>query len=229
MRKIISLVWTLFFILLSSLTLHAQTRIEVSTDPVASSSSAVLYRYLFENDRFITPRVEVTFGDDGRGQFSFTRKEEGEIVNPLKVSAAVVSQVRALLDDLRFLESTEGYQHKKDFSHLGRITISQSRGGRTRSTSFNYTDNQTMTRLVELFRGIATQETRVFELEAVRAHDPISTPAQLRMLEDELHSKQIADPQGLVALLQEIKTDESVPLIARNHAERLLKEIKKGK
>jgi len=229
MHKLISPLWVLFFILLSGLVLQAQTRIEVSTDPVSSGGGAAQYHYLFENERFVTPRIEVSFSADGQGQFRFTRKEGGEIVNDLKVSTPVVSQVRALLDELRFLESTESYQHKKDFSHLGRVTISQSRDGRTRSASFNYTDNPTMNRLVEIFRGIATQETRVFEIETVRATDPISTPGQLRMLENELHSKQIADPQRLVALLQEIKTDESVPLIARNHAERLLKEIKKGK
>jgi hypothetical protein len=30
-------------------------------------------------------------------------------------------------------------------------------------------------------------------------------------------------------MLQDLKLDESVPLIARNHAERLLQTIKKGK
>ena len=42
-------------------------------------------------------------------------------------------------------------------------------------------------------------------------------------------ARSIADPQRLVPMLQEIKLDESVPLIARNHAERLLQTIKKGK
>ena len=49
------------------------------------------------------------------------------------------------------------------------------------------------------------------------------------MLDDELRSKRIADPNRFVPLLNEIKLDEGVPLIARNHAERLLKAISKGK
>jgi hypothetical protein len=222
-------VWALFFILLGSLALQAQTRIEVSTDPVGGASPGVQYRYLFENERFLTPRIEVAFGADGRGQFRFTRKGSEEVVNELKISPVILGQVRTLLAELRFLESAEDYQHKKDFSHLGRVTISYTRDGRTRTATFNYTENQTMSRLVEIFRGIATQETRVFEIETVRASDPLSTPAHLRLLENELRSKHIADPERLVALLQELRTDESVPLIARNHAERLLKEIKKGK
>ena len=54
-------------------------------------------------------------------------------------------------------------------------------------------------------------------------------PAQMRMLESELKSKQIADPNQLVSLLEQLKTDESIPLIARNHADRLIKSIAKTK
>jgi len=228
MCKLVPSVFTLILICICHLSLRAQTRVELSnTGSSREAAAAARYRYLFENERFTTPRQEVEFGADGRGQFSFKRKDGEEIVNKLEVSPALVAQVQGLFDELRFLESTEDYQYKKDFSHLGRLTISQTRGGRERTASFNYTDNQTMNRLVDVFRNIATQETRVFELEAVRATDPISVPAQLRMLDGELRSKRIADPQRLVPLLQEIRTDESVPLIARNHAERLLQTIKK--
>ncbi len=109
------------------------------------------------------------------------------------------------------------------------MTISYSNGGKHRKVSFNYTENAALNKLANIFRNIATQETRIFEIETVRQSDPISTPAQLRYLEGELKSRTIADPERFTPLLLEIKTDESVPLIARNHAERLLKEIKKPK
>jgi hypothetical protein len=228
MHTFLSALLTSLVLLTGSLPLKAQTRIEVSIDGAGGMGEAH-YRYVFENERFTTPRIEVVFGEDGVGKFRFQRKDSPEIINELKISAALLAQVRALFNELRFLDSAEDYQYKKDFSHLGRVTISQTRQGRTRTATFNYTDHQTMSRLVELFRNIATQETRVFEIEVVRATDPISTPAQLRLLESELRSKHIADPQRLMPLLQEIKMDESVPLIARNHAERLLQAIKKEK
>ena len=103
------------------------------------------------------------------------------------------------------------------------------RDGKQRKVSFNYTENSALNKIANLFRNLATQENRIFEIEAVRQNDPISTPAQLRYLDNELKSKTIADPERFVTLLQDIKTDESIPLIARNHAERLLKEIKKAR
>jgi hypothetical protein len=169
------------------------------------------------------------FDSQGQGKFRFKRKDSDEIVNKIEVSATVLSQLQSLFSELNFLSSTEDYQYKKDFSHLGTITITLAQGGKERTVSFNYTENQSLNRITDIFRNLVTQETRVFEIDTIRSSDPISTPAQLRLLESEIRSKHIADPQRLVPLLQDLKMDEGIPLIARNHAERLLQMIKKGK
>lgn len=221
---------SLFLLLIANLAIRAQAKIESAQfDSGGGKSGAARYRYLFENQRFTTPMQEVEFDGAGRGQFRFKKKDADEIVNQLAVSPTVLSQINSLLDELNFLSSNENYQYKKDFSHLGTMTITIARDGKERTVTFNYTDNQSLTRLAEIFRNIATQETRIFEIETIRESDPISTPAQLRQLESELKSKHIADPQRFTPILQEIKMDEGVPLIARNHAERLLQMIKKGK
>jgi hypothetical protein len=229
MLRILLALFTFLLLGAPQTALLAQAPLELKQSNGSSEAMSPRYRYLFENERFTTPVQEIELDGNGRGQFRFKRKGGEEIVNKIEVSASVISQIQSLFDDLNFLSSTEDYQHKKDFSHLGTMTITLVRNGKERTVSFNYTDNQSMNRLKDLFSNIATQETRVFELETVRSTDAISTPAQLRMLESELRGKHIADPQRLVPLLQDIKMDEGVPLIARNHAERLLQMIKKGK
>ncbi|MFN0086958.1 MAG: hypothetical protein ACKVX9_16320 [Blastocatellia bacterium] len=195
----------------------------------ARDNAQLRYHYLFENPRFLVPVQEVEFDGAGHGRFRFQRKDQEETILTFEVSGALLSKVQSLFDALNFLESSEDYQHKKDFSHLGIRTITLSRGGRARTVRFSYTDNQSLNRLADVFQDLATQETRFFEMEAIRANDPISTPAQLRLLESELRSKHIADPVRFEKVLQEIKLDEGVPLIARNHADRLLQMIHKGK
>lgn len=222
----------LFFALLISsfgLALHAQTQLIVAHDKKSDARTDTKFHYLFENEKFTTPRIELEFGADGKGEFRFKKKESEEIANKLEVTTVVLGQISALLAELNYLDSSENYQHKKDFSHLGTITIEIAQSGKHRKVQFNYTDNPAMSKLANIFRNIATQETRVFEIETIRQSDPISTPAQLRYLDSELRSKNIADPERFIALLQDIKLDEGVPLIARNHAERLLKDIKKPK
>lgn len=232
MPRFIPIFFTLALLLAFAPSTPAQPRVEINrtaNNGSRAEANGVRYRYLFENERFTTPVQELEFDGAGQGKFRFQRKGNDEIVNDLSVSSAVLTQIQSLLDELNFLASNEEYQHKKDFSHLGTMTITYARGGRERTVKFNYTDNPSLNKLAEIFRNLATQETRVFELEVVRATDSLSTPAQLRFLESEMRGKRIADPQRFVPILEELKLDESIPLIARNHAERLLQMIKKGK
>lgn len=232
MHKITLALFAVFAILAFETQAKAQTQIELvqsGKSLTAGKTGEVRYHYLFENERFTTPLQEVEFDGQGQGTFRFKRKDSDEIVNKLTVSSSLLSQLQVLFDSLNFLASNEDYQHKKDFSHLGTVTISLARGGKERTVKLNYTTNEQMSQLRELFQNIVTQETRIFELETIRANDPLSTPAQMRILESELRSKHIADPQRFVPILQELELDESVPLITRNDAKRLLQTIKKGK
>ncbi len=232
MRKIVLALYGIIFAITLQSEAYSQIPLKLSqtsSSETGAKSSAVSYHYRFENEKFTTPLQEVEFDGSGRGKFRFQKKDNEEIVNDLEVSATLLARIQSLFDQLNFLASQEDYQHKKDFSHLGTVTIAQSRSGKERTVKFNYTDNQAMSQLRDIFQNIITQETRFFEIEVVRSTDPISTPAQMRLLDDDLRSKRIADPNRFVPLLNDIKLDEGVPLIARNHADRILKAIAKGK
>ncbi len=222
------LLFSILFTILLTLSLHAQTRIVVANDH-REDSSQTKYLYFFDNEKFTTPHMEISFDAAGKGEFKFKKKDSEEMINKLEVSASLLEQINSILTEVSYFESNENYQYKKDFSHLGTVTIDIAKSGKHRKVTFNYTENAAMNRLANIFRNLATQETRVFELEAVRQNDPISTPAQLRFLESEMKSKNIADPERFTPILNDLKQDESVPLIARNHAKRLLDQIQKSK
>jgi len=187
-----------------------------------------LYRFRFENARFVVSFQEVALTRDGKGTYRYQRKEMEEMVLPFTVSPQMMGQIEDLFERVNFLQSTDNYQHRRDFSHLGTMTLTMRRHGEERSVQFNFTEHPLINQLVKLFRGLATQEARYFELESVRANDPLSTPAQLRLLEGEFKSRTIADPRRFGPLLREIRLDEGVPLIARNHAVRLLEQIERA-
>lgn len=215
-------------LILFSLEVHAQVTLErVGANAMAVSGTH--YQYTFENDRFTTPFLDVQLDGKGKGKFRFHKKDADEISIDITVSESLIQQIQSRFDTLNFLDSKEDYQYKKDFSHLGTVTLKLMKDGRQRSVRFNYSSNQAIVEIADIFRNIATQETRVLEIEATRETDPLSMPAQLRMLESELKSRQIAEPNRLKPLLEKLKSDESLPLIARNHADRLVKSIDKGK
>lgn len=220
--------FSIFFTLALTLSLHAQTQIQINGDH-KESADQTKYSYFFDNEKFTTPHIEISFDAAGKGEFKFKKKELDEMTNKIEVSSTVLAQINSILSEVGYFDSNENYQHKKDFSHLGTITIDIAKPGKHRKVTFNYTENVAMNRLANIFRNLATQENRVFEIESIRQNDPISTPAQLRYLESEMKSKTIADPERFTPILNDIKQDESVPLIARNHAKRLLDQIQKSK
>ena len=227
----VCVLFLLLMLLIPLPTVVSQTKLEIVTGAKEHERSPgeSYYHYRFENQRFTTQLQELEFDASGHGVFRFKRKDETEIVNQLQVTATVLEEINSIFSELNFLSGSADYQHKKDFSHLGKTTISLRRGGKERVVILNYTENPAMSRLIQIFRNIATQENRIFEIETIRLSDSISIPAQLRLLEGEFKSGYIADPQRFVPLLNELKLDEAIPLIARNHAERLLQMIKKGK
>jgi hypothetical protein len=199
------------------------------TNSSKESAAKTLYRYVFVNERFTIPRLEVEFDGAGAGQYTFKRKDQDVITNTLAISNRLLVQMNVLFEEANFLNSQESYQHKKDFSHLGTMTITFRRGGQERTTTFNYTDNPAMAQLAEIFRNITTQEMRVFDLENTRQTDPLSMPAQMRQMDSELKGKHYADPQALIPLLKDIEQDPGIPLIARNDAKRMIQAILKAK
>ena len=91
------------------------------------------FSYKFENTRFYVPLMEIDLAPDGIGELRFKRGTTDEIIDlKLKMLPETMSRIRGLYDGISFLDSTEEYQGKKDFSHLGWMTIRASDGRRER-------------------------------------------------------------------------------------------------
>jgi hypothetical protein len=86
-----------------------------------------------------------------------------------------------------------------------------------------------MKELGDIFRGIATQEISLLDIDNAQRYQPLDLPKQLDILENDLRLEWIAEPERVLAVLTEIAGDDTQPLIARNHAKRIAEAIKKGK
>ncbi|HEX8652688.1 MAG TPA: hypothetical protein VF708_17870 [Pyrinomonadaceae bacterium] len=194
----------------------------------AAAADAVSYSYEFKQPDFIVSRILVEHGQDGRGRVSFERKGNEEmVVEPLELSAAALSRITALWESLRFLDSEEEYQSDRQFPHMGTMRLRMAHGGRERTAEFNWTSNRDAAALASEYRRAADQTIFIFDITVARENRPLDAPKLMDNLDLLLSRGGLSDPQQLVALLRDLSTDERIPLIARNHAGRLLKKIKK--
>lgn len=189
---------------------------------------ATKYSYEFAQKEFIVNHVVITHDALGRGNVSFERKgETTPIVEPVELSAAALGRIFGLWTELRFLDSEDNYQASKNFAHLGTYKLAMDDGKRQRTAEFNWSDNKAAWALANEYRRVADQAILIFNIKLAREMQPLNTPSLLTEMDGLLKRDGLSDPQQLVPLLNELKTDEHIPLIARNHAERILKKIAK--
>ena len=199
-----------------------------TTDDGATKTEAVKYSYEFSQPKFYIKHIVLEHDANGRGTVTFERlNEDIPVSEPIEFSADALARISSAWQSLQFLESDADYQSNKQFPHLGTMKIGMQRGERKRVAEFNWTNNEDASTLVNEYRKAADQAILVFDISIARENQPLNAPKLMETMESLLNRKALSDPRQLLKLLQELSTDEHVPLIARNHALRLIKKIEK--
>jgi hypothetical protein len=193
-----------------------------------TKTDAVKYSYEFSQPKFVVNHILIEHDANGRGTVTFERMNESTpVVEPLELSTGTLERIRASWQALQFLESETNYQADKQFPHLGTMKIGMQRGDRKRVAEFNWTNNSDASTLVSEYRKAADQVILVFDISVARENQPLGVPKLMEAMESLMKRDALSDPRQLLKLLEDLTTDEHVPLIARNHAQRLIKKIQK--
>ncbi len=188
----------------------------------------VSYSYEFEKSDFLIRRIVIKHNAEGHGEISFERQGDLEpIVEPLDLSESSRTRILALWNNLRFLDSTVSYQADRQFPQLGTMRLRMTRGSRERVVEFNWTNDADAKALADEYRRAANQAIFIFDIAVARQNQPLDSPKILDRLDGHLKRGELSDPKQLIPLLREINTDERFPLMARNHAARILKKLEK--
>lgn len=186
------------------------------------------YSYEFNQPAFNIRRIVIEHDSSGRGQVSFARKDSEELfTDPLQISPAALARLLAAWEALKFLDSDTNYQAEKQFPHLGAMTLWMKHGTRERKAEFNWTHDEGAAALVKEYRGIGEQQLFIFDVTVARQYQPSDTVKIFKRLESLLSRGELSDTAPLIPVLRDLSTDERIPLMARNHATRLLKKIEK--
>jgi len=186
------------------------------------------FSYEFTQPEFYVRHIRIEHDASGHGVIKFERlHDEAVYEEPLELSPAAVTRISDLWQALRFLDSDENYHSERQYAHLGTMRVKMERDSRRRTAEFNWTNNKDAFALANEYRRIADQAILIFDISVARESQPLNTPKLMEEFELQLKRNGLSDPQQLVPLLRDISTDEHVPLIARNHALRLIKKIEK--
>jgi hypothetical protein len=168
--------------------------------------------------------------NSGKGTITFRRSSLGEeLSEKVAVSAATLEKLRAAFEALNFLDSTENYQFERDFSNMGNVAITFSMDGRERTAKYNWTSNEHAKLLMDEYRRLTNQFVWMFDFNLARENQPLETPKLVDSLDSLIKRNEISDPHQMLPFLAAISNDERVPLIGRNRAGKIVKQIEKQK
>jgi hypothetical protein len=189
------------------------------------------YYYEFTQKDFLVRHIIIEHDENGKGKISFEKKDFDEaITDPLQLSPASLEKIKALFQTLNFVDSTETYQDpERDYAHLGTMKIRRKSDGKERTATFNWTENKDAKALAEEYRKISQQYVWQFDMSVARENQPLEAPGLMDALDAYLKRNEISDPPQMLPLLKELSNDERIPLMARNRATKIIKQIEKPK
>jgi hypothetical protein len=197
---------------------------------VKPTENAPVYFYEFSQPNFLVSKIFIEHDENGKGKIMFLKQSFAETISdPLQLSPETLERVKNIWNALNFLDSTENYQYVKDYSHLGAMKFTIKKDGRMRTSAFNWTANKDAKALADEYRRIGNQSIWIFDISVARENQPLETPRMMDALDALIKRGEISDAAQLIPFLKELSDDERIPLIARNHATRLIQQIEKVK
>jgi hypothetical protein len=207
-----------------------QTAEKPSTVSAQQNAARPNFIYEFSQPDFTVSHITIEHDDAGRGKISFMKRGlDGPESDPITLTSITLERIKAALAALNFLDSTENYQTVRDYSQMGNVIFTYRKDARERTVKYNWTDNKDAKALMDEYRRIANQYIWQFDISIARENQPLNAPSLMDELDSDLRRNEISDPRQMLPLLREISNDERIPLIARNHAARLVEKIDKSK
>jgi hypothetical protein len=189
------------------------------------------YSYEFSQPQFFVSHVSIEHDSEGKGTITLGHKDyDEEYTDSIQLSEKTLEKLDALWTALNFLESDENYQSEaRDYGHLGNMIFKMEAGKHERTAKFNWSENADAQALAREYKKITNQFVWMFDITVSRENQPLESPRIMKSLDSMLKRDDIADPNQMIPFLKKLSEDERVPLITRNHALRLVKEIEKKK
>jgi hypothetical protein len=201
-----------------------------TSNNTVQTTDAPNYFYEFSQPAFNISKVFIEHDENGKGKISFMKSISDELItDPIQVTPAALERINNALAALNFFNSTESYQYEKDYSHLGNIKIKVKKDGKERETKFNWTTNPDAKILADEYRRISNQYIWLFDMNLSRVNQPLESPKLMDVIDTYIKRNEVSDAAQLLPFLKELGNDERIPLIARNHATKLIKQIEKEK
>jgi hypothetical protein len=214
---------------------HSQTRfllfvwavlIFVPSVHATPGNATISYRRVFKGS---SPEfIEIKIEEQKKATFEIRQLEEDPDAEPFEVGPAVRQKVFELAADLKNFAIGD-LDIQKRIANLGQKTFRYEREGEVHETTFNYTLNASATQLMQIFEGLARQQSDLTLLERRVKYDRLGVNDALLQFESDMDHRLLPEPERLLPVLDQIGSDSHFVDIARTRARALAQRIRSSR
>jgi hypothetical protein len=202
--------------------LPAVAQQEAAATPPAQAT--IIFTFDFPQSR--PEHAVVTVDAAGRARYQssgplFADSSDADpFTSDFTMSEATRDRIFALAAQLDYFRGDFDYK-KHRIAFTGKKTLEYAAGGKSSSTSYNWSEDPSVRELTTIFQGIINTQESSRRLLFLRRFDRLGLDAELKAMEEMAKSNALGELQGIAPLLRQIADDSSVVHVARERAARL--------
>lgn len=187
------------------------------------NGATVAFRKVFKSS--YPEFVEVRVSENGEATADIRQLDEDASPQPFEVGRPIVDKIFQLTAQLHEFNGVNLDTHRR-IANLGEKTFRYEKNGEVHEVTFNYTIDAAATQLLDIFEGLARQQSDLSNLERTMRYDRLGVNDALLRLEGDYNNKIIPEPNRLLPTLDQLAADDKFLEIARARARALAARIR---
>ena len=189
----------------------------------AGDTPSITYRKVFKSS--YPEFIEIKVSQNGAATYDIRQMDEDADPVPFELNAPLVQRIFDLAAKLHDFQGVDLDLHRR-IANLGEKSFQYRKGSETHEVKFNYTLDESATQLLNIFEGLARQESDLSTLKRVMKYDPLGVNDALLQIDTDYNNKVFPEPERLLGALDQVSADEKFIEIARQRARALASRIR---
>jgi hypothetical protein len=188
-----------------------------------SDNPTIIYRKVFKSS--YPEYVQIKVSQNGAATYDIRQLDEESEPVAFQVNAPLAQRIFDLASKLHNFQGADLDIHRR-IANLGEKTFQYTKGSEIHEVKFNYTLDDSATQLLNIFEGLARQESDLSNLQRVMRYDHLGVNDALVQIETDYNSKTFPEPERLLGALDQVSADDKFIDIARQRARTLASRIR---
>jgi hypothetical protein len=186
----------------------------------------IIYRKVFKSS--YPEYVQIKVSQNGAATYDIRQLDEESEPVAFQIDAPLAQRIFDLASKLHNFQGADLDIHRR-IANLGEKTFQYTKGSEIHEVKFNYTLDDSATQLLNIFEGLARQESDLSNLQRVMRYDHLGVNDALVQIEADYNSKTFPEPERLLAALDQVSADDKFIDIARQRARTLASRIRNSR